>query len=160
MAEDQLPLEAPDPQMVAAEIAELRQKVEDLNVALQHFMRDKEKLTPSRWSWRDVDPLQANKLRRELAEWVGWLRERYPPVGRAIPDCWAEHPVAVEELTALMAAWRNAYHGSDLATEALITWHDRWLWPCLTRLPKVASLDGCGRRHLVAGRPDHAAVCT
>lgn len=144
---DQQPLEPLDPALVAADIATLRQQVEDLNVALSHLMRDKEKLTPSRWSWRDVDPLAADKLRRELADWVGWLRERYPPVGRAVPDCWAEHPVAIEELTALMAAWRNAYNGSDLPTDALIAWHDRWLWPCVDRLSAVAGVDGCGRTH-------------
>lgn len=149
---DQLPLEPVDPRMVATEIELLRQQVDDLSVALTHLMRDKEKLTPSRWSWRDIDPLAANKLRRELAEWVGWLRERYASVGRAIPDCWADHPVAVEELSALMAAWRNAYHGSDLATDALIGWHDRWLWPCVARLPRAAGLDSCGRRHRSAGR--------
>ncbi len=147
---DQLPLEPADPTKVAVEIDALRHKVDDLSVALTHLMRDKEKLTPSRWSWRDIDPLTADKLRRELADWVGWLRKRYPPLSRAIPDCWADHPVAVEELTALMAAWRHAYHGSDLATDALITWHDRWLWPCVARLPKVAGLDACGRQHFAA----------
>lgn len=144
---DPLPLQPLDPALVAADIAALRQQVEDLNVALSHLMRDKEKLTPSRWSWRDADPLAADKLRRELAEWVGWLRKRYAPVGRAIPTCWAEHPVAVEELTALMAAWRSAYHGSDLPTDALIAWHDRWLWPCVTRLSTVARVNSCGRQH-------------
>lgn len=147
---DQLRLEPLDPMMVAAEIDALRLQVEDLSVALSHLMRDKEKLTPSRWSWRDIDPLAADRLRRELADWVGWLRERYAPVGRAITDCWPEHPVAVEELTALMAAWRSAYHGSDLATDALIAWHDRWLWPCIGRLPRQAGLDACGRQHLAS----------
>lgn len=153
---EQLPLEPLDPVLVAADIAALRGQVEDLSVALTHLMRDTEKVTPSRWSWRDIDPLAADKLRRELADWVGWLRGRYAPVGRTIPGCWAEHPVAVEELTALMAAWRNAYHGSDLATDALITWHDRSLWPCIDRLPKVAGLGACGREHLASATLDGA----
>jgi hypothetical protein len=43
--------------------------------------------------------------------------------------------VAVEELTALMVAWKAAYSQKEAApSEALVNWHDRWLWPTLHRL--------------------------
>jgi hypothetical protein len=52
-----------------------------------------------------------------------------------IPPCWFLHPVAVEELTALMVAWKAAYSQKQTApSDSPVNWHDRWLWPTLHRL--------------------------
>lgn len=65
---------------------------------------------PSRWSWHHLSEQDRARLWAELPSFVDWLIERYQPDGSArIPACWYLHPVAVEELTALMVAWRYAY---------------------------------------------------
>jgi hypothetical protein len=46
----------------------------------------------------------------ELEVWVRWLVERYR-LGPLIPPCWPAHGWAVEELSALHAAWKGVYRG-------------------------------------------------
>jgi Domain of unknown function (DUF4913) len=87
------------------------------------------------WCWRTLTGQARVDLWDELRSWVEWFNVRYGSAGTkvAIPPCWPLHPVAVEELTALMTAWQCA-HEASTASDALIAWHDRWLWPCLDRL--------------------------
>ena len=89
------------------------------------------------WTWRALGPTQTRTLFGELRDWVDWLTVRYELRGEAhaIAACWYRHPVAVEELTALMVAWRGAYLLDQAPPgDTLINWHDRWLWPTLHRL--------------------------
>ena len=89
------------------------------------------------WAWQHLGAAQTRALLKELRDWVDWLIRRYELRGEAetIPPCWFLHPVAVEELTALMVAWTAAYSQKEIApSEALAGWHDRWLWPTLHRL--------------------------
>ena len=89
------------------------------------------------WTWRALGPTQTRTLFGELRDWVDWLTVRYQLRGEAhtIAACWYRHPVAVEELTALMVAWRGAYLLDQAPPgDTLINWHDRWLWPTLHRL--------------------------
>ncbi|WP_025620700.1 DUF4913 domain-containing protein [Salinispora cortesiana] len=101
---------------------------------------------PSRWAWRHADPGTAAALWLDLIDWVNWIVPRYELTGEAatIPPCWYRHPVAVEELTALMSAWQAAYHGKPQAPrDDLITWHDRWFWPSIDRLQTRAGWRSC-----------------
>ena len=68
-----------------------------------------------------------------LADWVGWLRGRYPLAHR-IPLCWWRHPELVEELTALWLAWRDAYVEKGAPLTAGADWHGRWLPEFLRRI--------------------------
>lgn len=97
-------------------------------------------VTWSRFVWRHLDQAAAADLWAELADWVQWLRERYN-LGSVIPKCWYRHPVAVEELTALMSAHTAAYqqhygpkgvliHDHDLMSG----WHRDALAPALSRI--------------------------
>lgn len=86
----------------------------------------------TRWCWRDIGPLGEEALWKELTDWVGWIRHRYP-LARRIPGCWAEHPEVVEELTALWLAWQAAYVEAEAPLTAA-EWHDRWLSGVLYRL--------------------------
>ena len=88
-----------------------------------------------RWRWRTLTGHDRAALWTEVRDWVGWFNTRYGAVGSktAIPPCWPSHPVAVEEITALMVAWQGA-HDVAAPSDALAAWHDRWLWPCLDRL--------------------------
>ncbi|WP_370617686.1 DUF4913 domain-containing protein [Mumia qirimensis] len=88
---------------------------------------------PSQWSWRGQSPHGTRTLWRGLAEWVGWLRGRYP-LARQIPPCWWRHPELVEELTALWVAWREAYADPEAPMTSPIDWHDRWLPAFLRRI--------------------------
>lgn len=100
------------------------------------------------WGWRYLNRDQARVLAEELRDWVDWLIARYRLTN--IPPCWFEHGDFVEELTALMVAWKAAYNPKvHLPNDNPIAWHDRWFRPCMERL-KAAS---CVTEH----RPTKAA---
>ncbi|WP_310962470.1 hypothetical protein [Nocardioides terrisoli] len=104
------------------------------------------------WCWRNLGPKGRDELWRQLTDWVGWLRARYP-LARTIPTCWAEHPEVVEELTALWLAWQQAYEDNDPPLTAAADWHDRWLPGVLHRLQHGAFAIECSTQH----RPRPAA---
>ena len=87
----------------------------------------------SGWSWRDLGPIGAQVLWDRLADWVGWLRGRYP-IAEQLPACWWRHPELVEELTALWLAWRAAYTDPTAVMTQPAEWHDRWLPGLLHRV--------------------------
>ncbi len=133
-----LPVEPLDPLMLAEVLEALAGRLESLEV-LVAAMTDQLVEAPSGgpWSWRHLGPAQTRALFTELRDWVDWLITRYELRGEAetIPPCWFLHPVAVEELTALMVAWKAAHSQKEIApSDALVNWHDRWMWPTLHRL--------------------------
>ena len=80
-----------------------------------------------------------------LAEWVGWLRGRYP-LANQVPLCWWRHPELVEELSALWLAWRDAYVEQGAPLTAGADWHA----PVAARVPAPHR---CGRlEHRLRGR--------
>jgi len=127
-----------DPVMLAEVLEALARRQEAVERAVDALSR-RLGTTPADgpWAWRGLGPGRRRELLTELREWVDWLITRYELRGEAqtIPPCWYRHPVAVEELTALMVAWHAAYTADEGApSDALINWHDRWLWPALHRL--------------------------
>ena len=133
-----LPVEPLDPLMLAEVLEALAGRLESLE-GLVEAVTDQIVHSPAGgpWSWRHLGPAQTRALFTELRDWVDWLITRYQLRGEAetIPPCWFLHPVAVEELTGLMVAWRAAYSQKVTApSDALVNWHDRWLWPTLHRL--------------------------
>ncbi|WP_139061799.1 hypothetical protein [Tsukamurella pulmonis] len=101
----------------------------------------------NRYCWPGQDRRGAAQLWEELSGWVDWLRERYELEQKQLPKCWYRHGMIVEELTALMAAWHQAYHYTpnpdELGPEgdvqaqfgsAMAYWHRTFLWPCLTEI--------------------------
>jgi hypothetical protein len=132
---------------IAEEVALLRLDVDDLTAAVEQLgAAASGEPVPSRWSWRDADAGTAQRLWQELIDWVDWLVPRYGLTGEgvAVAPCWFRHPIAVEELTALMASWQAAYHGDpETPRDDLIAWHDRWLWPTVERLQARAGWRGC-----------------
>ena len=75
------------------------------------------------WNWRVLDPVAAEFAFDELAGWVSWMAERYD-VADQLPECWAEHGWAVEELSALYTSWRGAYEDPEASAEAGLDWHE------------------------------------
>jgi hypothetical protein len=135
---EDVPVEPIDPIILAEVLEALAGRLASLEV-LVAAMTDQLVAAPAggQWSWRHLGPSQTRTLFTELRDWVDWLITRYELRGEAetIPPCWFLHPVAVEELTALMVAWKSAYSQTVTApSDAMASWHDRWLWPCLHRL--------------------------
>ena len=133
-----LAVEPLDPTMLAEVLEAMVGRLESLEAVAQ-TITDQLLQAPAGgpWAWRHLGPSQTRALFIELRDWVDWLITRYELRGEAetIPGCWFRHPVAVEELTALMVAWKAAYAPKESSpTDSLINWHDRWLWPTLARL--------------------------
>jgi len=127
-----------DPLMLAEVLEGLARRQEAVERAVDALSR-RLGTTPADgpWAWRALGPSRRRELLSQLREWVDWLITRYELRAEAqtIPPCWYRHPGAVEELTALMVAWQAAYSQDESApSDALINWHDRWLWPALHRL--------------------------
>ncbi len=137
-AEEPVAVEPLDPVMLAEVLEALALRQEAVERAVDTLSR-RLGTTPREgpWAWRTLTPGRRRELLTQLREWVDWLITRYELRAEAqtIPPCWYRHPVAVEELTALMVAWHAAYSQDESApSDALINWHDRWLWPALHRL--------------------------
>ncbi|MFI5736170.1 hypothetical protein ACIA49_39010 [Kribbella sp. NPDC051587] len=105
---------------------------------------------PSAWTALHEDPDQRASYLAYVADRWDWIRATYVgPLadsdsgGQAhtymtVADavCWRHHPAVVEEISALVAAWTEAYHRNSKPTSDPINWHDRWLPNCIDRISK------------------------
>jgi hypothetical protein len=135
---EDLAVEPLDPVMLAEVLEALARRLDALEAVVE-AVTDQLVEAPAGgpWAWRNLGSSQTRSLFMDLRDWVDWMIGRYELRGEAatIPPCWFLHPVAVEELTGLMVAWKAAYSEKELApSDALVNWHDRWLWPTLHRL--------------------------
>jgi hypothetical protein len=142
----------------AAAIAELRAVVDQLtddttdnSANLVTRVEDLERAAAPRpvaltWCWRNATPRASEALWHELITWTDWIRHRYP-LARRIPECWHQHPEAVEELTALWLAWHGAFEDAEASLTAAADWHDRWLPGVLHRLEHGPFSLDCGNGH-------------
>ncbi|MGW4593258.1 hypothetical protein ACWEKJ_38575 [Amycolatopsis thermoflava] len=60
---------------------------------------------------KPVDPERSLQAWNRLHEWVRWLAAQFR-LTALLPPCWPQHPVLVEELTALYLAWDGAWKSS------------------------------------------------
>src|ERR1035437_2789780 len=108
-AGQELPVEPLDPIMVAEVLEALAGRLESLE-SLVAAVTDQLVAAPpgGPWAWQHLGAAQTRALLKEVRDWVDWLILRYELRGEAetIPPCWFLHPVAVEELTALMEIGR------------------------------------------------------
>lgn len=136
-------------------IAEMTQTIDEVIKVLDEITQELDAEPPGgRWLWRRLTPEAAAALARELGDWVSWLHERYiryaPSTEYGLPACWYRHPVAVEELTALMVAHQAAYSRRvRKRTSELAYWHEVHLWPCLRRLNELRLFNNCHKGHNV-----------
>lgn len=99
-------------------------------------------LEPSRFTWRYLDSEQSRALWAELIDWTTWIRDQYQ-LDTKIPPCWYRHGPVVEELSALMAAWTDAYYRGDEYRDDLTAWHTQWFWPVINRLSAISDFETC-----------------
>lgn len=136
----------PDPKRLitalTAELTELRAAHQQLAETVDHLLdameavhRNQNRTDPGDWDWTSLPPDRATALWAQLHDFVDLLntREQLGPTQR-IPPCWPHHTRAVEDLTALLAAWHDAYQGTTGPTSTPIHYRTHYLWPTLTRL--------------------------
>lgn len=107
-----------------------------------HSDAETEELEPSRFTWRYLDTDQARQLWDELIDWTTWIRGRYE-LDTKIPPCWYRHSPVVEELSALMVAWTDAYYRGDEYRDDLTAWHTQWFWPAIHRIRTISDFETC-----------------
>lgn len=143
------------PEGFAGFAVETEQRLTTLEEGLAAVLEEMDStLPPVTYSWQRATAEDAKRLWRDLAVFVHWLDARYlrhlAVDALRLPECWWRHPVAVEELTALMAAYEQAYftrqrsRGSSEPAE----WHLRYFWPTLQRMSGELKLwKDCERAH-------------
>jgi hypothetical protein len=80
-------------------------------------------LTDRAITWSRLTREQAAEEWKRLCEWTDWLRDRYQ-LHESIPACWYAHSAMVEELSALRAAWTDAYLSPQAGLADPAAWHD------------------------------------
>ncbi|MXN63189.1 hypothetical protein GR184_11415 [Bacillus sp. BGMRC0062] len=94
---------------------------------------------PVWWSWCHVTGDKRRELWGHLIDFVEWVNARYFPdkPSTAIPACWFEHGMVVEELTGVWAAWHGALHGAKEPTNDYAAWHRYYFWPAMERITQA-----------------------
>lgn len=130
----------------ASAINKLREDVNNLAQALAALTSTQgSKKGPCPWAWRYLtDQNQAETLWAQVGDFAAWLQRTYLDEAHIevnLPQCWRQHPLLVEELTALMLAWQAAYtDGSTEPNADPAYWHERYLPDFLSRLHPIDRL--------------------
>lgn len=101
------------------------------------------------WSEYEASEQDLDEQMQGLRDWFTWANPTIfyyrvtPP--RPVPDCWEQHPGAVEELLGLYSAWRAAYAGADPSQNPTY-WHGVFAGPALERIMKAYRLADCADR--------------
>lgn len=146
-------LSLPSPEELLLEhdgqLGQLRQDVDGLAGLIADLLAEPPKSKPAPWNWKELDGPGAAKLLTGLREWVDWYNGRYGVAAESrIPGCWYRHGPVVEELSAVWIAWQAAYHGHKTPNDAAAYWHERILWPTITRIKRGTwGLSACNPTH-------------
>ncbi|MGI4894533.1 MAG: hypothetical protein ACRYF3_05400 [Janthinobacterium lividum] len=140
-------IEPLDPLLVASALQEIQEQLGAHRTLLESLAEQVHATPPGGpWAWSYLDVDQRRELFTELRKWVDWLVVRYRlgTQDAYVPPCWFRHSIAVEELTALMVAWKAVYSKTARQPSSdLIAWHDRWLWPSVDRMKYRRVFHGC-----------------
>ncbi|MFB0839994.1 hypothetical protein ACETK3_18565 [Arthrobacter sp. E44] len=131
------------------QLGQLRADVDGLAGLMGDLIRKPPQEKPAPWNWKELDGPGAAALLTELRQWVDWYNGRYGVTAESrIPGCWYQHGPVVEELTGVWVAWRAAYYGHKTPNDAAASWHERTLWPAISRIKKGTwGLSACNPMH-------------
>lgn len=79
---------------------------------------------PSPLRWDREPTTEQVGLWWEFVTWAEWFLRHYEVHESIVPSCWSEHPVIVEELTALWTGYRVAYEPAASGWTSLL-WHEK-----------------------------------
>jgi hypothetical protein len=121
-----------------------------LDAVLAEHIRDCEALAAARpvraWWWPDLDTDQAETAWTTLSTWVdATLLARQPSYevdATGLRPCWRRHPDVVDELTALYAAWHEAYRAPNAKPTAALDYLAR-LPAVMARIHAMFTASGC-----------------
>lgn len=99
----------------------------------------------------------APKALAALTAWIDTVLVQYPDVVDALGECWPLHPWIVEELTALHAAWTEAYTGEHPSGIRAVDWHERHRPGVIERIRRALT-DCSVHAHNPGGRADHTRL--
>ncbi|WP_108720343.1 hypothetical protein [Miniimonas sp. S16] len=121
-----------------------------LTQTLEELLKAPPRSKPSPFSWAHTTGHTREQLWLELTGWVQRHNTRFGPSDSALHlvGCWYRHPVVVEELTALMEAWRTAYIGHQVPTTDAISYLQNYFHPTMHRIhTAVWGLKNCTGGH-------------
>ncbi len=78
---------------------------------------------PAPVRWEALDDAERHSTWAEVWAFARWLAARYDFDRTVLPDCWANHGFAVEEITALWTARLTAFH-PDAGGDQPLWWHE------------------------------------
>jgi hypothetical protein len=132
----------------------LRLEIKKLTEKIDAAMARRQADDPSAPFWLRLDDQEHAARMTELQDWVErFARAQYPGYLAKLPECWANHPEAIWELSNVMTEWTRIYGDPDSRPLAdALMFHDRWLPGALSRLSQVIHCDATGCRALRSSR--------
>jgi hypothetical protein len=86
--------------------------------------------------WIGLAPQDHASQLAELRQWADTvLRREYG--GYPLPECWANHPHAIWELSTLAAEWHRTYSRKRPDLDRALEFHDRWLPGTMRRITDI-----------------------
>ncbi|HLH58843.1 MAG TPA: hypothetical protein VKV33_06790 [Streptosporangiaceae bacterium] len=111
--------------------AELRDLAEHVTQAL-----DTRPNGPAAPCWTGLSPEDRAARLAELRQWADTvLRREYG--GYPLPECWANHPHAIWELSTLAAEWHRTYNRPRPDLSRALEFYDRWLPRTMRRIADI-----------------------
>ena len=128
-------------------VQDIRATVQELAGGLEELASRQRQAKPAPAWW----PTMAGDEHAERwPAFIAWVRDvlavRYPrETGRAVTPCWADHPAAVDALTAAWLTWQASYLNRGAEPRDAATWQAVTLPEMLERVGKEVSgcRDGC-----------------
>lgn len=101
----------------------------------------------AQWCWRYTSGEERRILWQEVADFVRFINARFGQHSNLlqIRPCWYEHPVVVEELTAMMVSWQAAMAGARKVNTDYSAWLSYWFYPRMAAIRESKNTWGLGK---------------
>jgi hypothetical protein len=91
---------------------------------------------PAAPCWTGLSPQDRATRLAELKQWTDTVLGREYG-GYQLPECWANHPHAIWELSTLAAEWQRTYNRPRPDLDRALEFNDRWLPGTMRRLADI-----------------------